>query len=1228
MKAKTQTVMSLVAVLGTTLSGALTAPIGADQAPHDPAASFVLSEQQDEAESASSGGVMFIENVGQLGDGARFQVRGGNGTIWLAEDAVWVTVVEKPPSTGPLSPAFGEEDVSLPFHAGREDGDEGTPRKGVNLKLSFVGANPHPILEPFDRLDTHVSYFVGDDPEGWHADVPVWGGARYKGLYPGIDLEITGNNGQVVQRLVAGEGAALDAVRLRVEGADEIALDGDHLRLTTAVGECTLPLLQVSGPVRSPRQSPMLVGNEVATPFGDAQGEDTVPSPQSGASDLFYATFLGGSSSDVGSGIAIDGNGAAYVAGGTGSSDFPTTAGAFDTSFSSGDAFVVKLNADGSALAYATFLGGSSSDMASDITIDGSGEAYVTGVTGSSDFPATAGAFDTSFNGGWYHAFLVKLNPAGSLLAYATFLGGSSSDWGYSVATDTSGAAYVVGWTDSPDFPATEQAFDASLNGGHDGFVAKMNLTGSALVYATFVGGSRNDEAYGIATDATGSVYVVGETLSSDFPATAEAFDISYNGMFDAFAVRLSSDGSSLSYATFLGGNSDDIARSIATSATGAAYVTGSTASSDFPATAGTFDAILNGTDAFVVELDAAGAAVAYSTFLGGISGDYGYDIAVDTSGAAYVTGWTMSSDFPTTVGAFDTSFNGGDHDVFMARLDEEGSALSYGTFLGGSGPDEAAGIAVDASGAAYLTGSTYSSDFPTTPGAFDTSFNGGTYDAFVVKLAVPFLDLPLQYGDFSIAAQGSNGGGGPGYVNSWFDHTHPGYGSADGNLTTWLGPYLGGGNIGQTNCNEPPGGLGIRCYNGHDGIDFRHASDEVLAAANGTVFGIGFEPHGFGNYLYVDHHNCYASFYAHLKTILVTNGTLISDRTAQPLGIMGNTGLSAGVTGVHLHFGLYYDPDCDGDWSDKVVVDPYGWSGSGIDPWAGPSRYLWVHPYSSAQQSIDSSGGVASTPSGDLAVTVPAGAVTDPVTLELWDTPPVAGASAELRSTGDSFWMRVLEWLSGGASSSLVASDPAGSFDEPVTVTVKYDTSWIPHLDTSQLTIYRWDDAGGGWIGLPTTIDAESHQASAQTSLPGHFDLQAPLVCPADGLEPNDNYDGASVVQTDGSTVASLFDIAGDEDWFEFAAAAGAEYAIRTTDLAAGVDTVLEIYDADGVTLLASDDNGGDGPASALIWLAPSDGLYFVRVSQAPGSNHGCDGTYRLRLMGSWKLFLPLILR
>jgi len=1235
-KAKTSTVFALIAVLAMTLSGAAAAQTGASQAPQGPAPSLVASQQARLSTAPLSGPVMFIENVGQFGDGARFQVRCGSGTIWLAEDALWVTVLEKPSSSEAPSPPSGDGEDSLPSPSGRGDGGAGTPRKGVNLRLSFVAANPRPSLEPFNRLDTHVSYFIGNDPAQWRADVPAWGGVRYTDLYPGIDLEITGENGYLVQRLVAREGTDLDAVQLRVEGGDEMTLDGDLLRLRTAVGEYTLPLLQVSGTGNAELPPPTVAGNQVTSPFGHAQGEAAAAGPQSGASDLLYATFLGGSNSDGGRGIAIDASGAAYVTGWTNSSDFPTTAGAFDTSLNGDyDAFVVKLNAAGSALTYATFLGGNLKDEGYGIAIDASGAAYVTGWTVSGDFPTTAGAFDTSHNGG-YDAFVVKLNAAGSALTYATFLGGSSNDLGSAIAIDASGATYVTGFTASSDFPTTAGAFDTSFNGGYDdAFVVKLSAAGSALTYATFLGGSGGDQGWGIAIDASGAAHVTGLTSSSDFPITAGAFDTSFNSgnYTDAFVVKLSAAGSALTYATFLGGSSGDVGYDIAIDASGAACITGYTWSSDFPTTAGAFDTGFNGYyyDAFVVKLNAAGSALTYATFLGGSSLDEGLGIAVDTSGAAYITGYTWSSDFPTTAGAFDTSSNG-DYDAFVVKLNAAGSALAYATFLGGSYDDEGLGIAIDTSGAAYVMGYTESSDFPTTAGAFDTSFNGDR-DVFVVKMAMgepaalPFLDLPLQYTDFSVAVKGSNGGVGPGYVNSWFDHTHPGYGNADGTLTTWLGPYTGGGNIGRTNCNEPPGGLGFRCYDSHDGIDFRHVSDNVLAAATGTVFGIGYESSGFGNYLLVDHHNCYASIYAHLKTISVANGTVITDLIAQPLGMMGNTGLSMGG-GVHLHFGLYYDPTCDGNWSDRIAVDPYGWSGTGLDPWAGPSRYLWLHPYPFAQQPISSSGGSVSTPSGNLTATVPAGAVSSPVTLELWDTPPVAEASAELRSTGYSFWMRVLEWLTGGSSSSLMANASTHSFDVPVTVAVHYDPSWIPHLDTNQLTIYQRDDVGEGWIGLSTIIDAVNQQASAQTTQPGHFDLQAPLVCPADALEPNDNYDGASVVQTDGSEVSNLFDIAQDEDWFKFLAVAGTEYAIQTTNLAAGVDTALEIYDTDGVTLLTSDDNGGGGQASSLAWQAPRDGLYFLRVSRAADSEYGCAASYRLSVAQSRRLFLPLILR
>jgi len=332
-------------------------------------------------------------------------------------------------------------------------------------------------------------------------------------------------------------------------------------------------------------------------------------------------------------------------------------------------------------------LGGSDGDSGGVIAVDSAGAIDVIGDTGSADFPTTAGAFDTGYNGGGGDAFVTKLNPAGSDLAYSTYLGGSDIDVGWSIAVDSAGTRYVTGYTNSADFPTTAGAFDTSFNGGGifgDAFVTKLNPGGSDLAYSTYLGGSDDDIGRGIAIDSAGAAYLTGDTESGDFPATAGAFDTSFN----------------------------DTGR----------YFVG---------------------DAFVTKLNPAGSGLAYSTYLGGSSPEEGgFEIAVDSGGAAYVTGTTFSRNFPTTAGAFDTSFNGGFEnggtDAFVTKLNPAGSGLAYSTYLGGSDEDIGQGIAIDSAGAAYVTGYISSTDFPTTAGAFDTSFNGGFDDAFVTKLIPP----------------------------------------------------------------------------------------------------------------------------------------------------------------------------------------------------------------------------------------------------------------------------------------------------------------------------------------------------------------------------------------------------------------------------------------------------------------------------------------------------------
>jgi hypothetical protein len=321
--------------------------------------------------------LMFIENVGQFADGARFQVRGGEQTVWLAEDGLWVTVME------PVSPTLAS--FPLPPGGEREWEREDELCRGVNLKLSFPGANPHPRLEPFDRLSTHISYFIGSDPRQWRAGVPVWGGARYVELYPGVDLEVTGAGGGWTWRLVSRRSPSAIRradVRLRVDGAGALALDdAGRLRVATTAGDLTLPLLQAvaaDGKAIGPATTrPEVNGLEVASPFvPDFSVLGKSPSSPNDPSGLLYSTFLGGGDRDYGYGIAVDKEGNAYVTGETRSSDFPTTTLAFTTTKNYGaDAFVVKVNTDGITLTYAAFLGGEDSDCGHGIAVDETGNA-------------------------------------------------------------------------------------------------------------------------------------------------------------------------------------------------------------------------------------------------------------------------------------------------------------------------------------------------------------------------------------------------------------------------------------------------------------------------------------------------------------------------------------------------------------------------------------------------------------------------------------------------------------------------------------------------------------------------------------------------------------------------------------------------------------------------------------------------------------------------------------
>jgi hypothetical protein len=546
--------------------------------------------------------------------------------------------------------------------------------RAAALGLRFVGANEGVRLVAGRPLPGKVNYLLGNDSSKWLTGIDTFGEVRYRGLYPGVDARFYGRQGRLEYDLVVAPGADPARIGLALRGARTLRLNpygGLLVRLPDGI----------------------LV-----------QGRPQI-----------YQT-IAGRKEPVAGGYVLRGR-----------DRFGFRLGAYDKR----RPLVID-----PVLAYSSYLGGSDFDNGTGIAVDAAGAAYVTGETASMDFPTTPGAFDTSPNGG-SDAFVAKVAPSGASLAYSTYLGGGRDigDRGFGIAVDAAGSAYVTGITFSADFPTTPGAFDTFLDGDNDGFVAKLAPSGASLVYSTYLGGSTFERSSGIAVDAGGSAYVAGGTGSADFPTTPGALDTSLGGGNDAFVAKLAASGASLDYSTYLGGSDLDDGSGIAVDAAGAAYVTGTTFSADFPTTPGAFDASLGGfEDAYATKLAASGASLVYSTYLGGSEGDDASSIAVDAAGSAYVTGDTDSADFPTTPDALDTSLDGFS-DAFAAKLSASGASLLYSTYLGGSDSDDGFGIAVDAAGSAYVTGITFSADFPTTSGALDTSL-GGFSDAFVAKVA------------------------------------------------------------------------------------------------------------------------------------------------------------------------------------------------------------------------------------------------------------------------------------------------------------------------------------------------------------------------------------------------------------------------------------------------------------------------------------------------------------
>ena len=722
--------------------------------------------------------LLFIPNQGQFDSRVVYAVQGRDKSIFFTEQGLTVVLTDKPVA------ASARKDDRL-RRIGSPEPVAYTPKKRWALKLDFVDANPQARPETLEPAETLVSYFKGR-PEEWRTGLRASRRIIYRDLWPGIDLIYSGTVNRLKYDFIVRPGADPNRIRLAWRGADSVQVTEEgQLAVFTPLGTLRDEMPKAWQEEKGRRESVTVAyglqapaGVQVASLATNGLLAGTNPHERAhivgftvGDYDrsralvldpemLVYCGFIGGSASEYGAAIAVDSNGSAYVTGETSSpqASFPETVGP-DLTYNGGedDAFVAKLRADGTGLVYCGFIGGTGRDPGYAIAVDSGGNAYITGSTYSTDgsFPVTGG-LDPTHNGG-NDAFVAKVRADGTSLVYCGFIGGKAPDYGFGIAVDSGGNAYVAGSTDSADgsFPVIG-GLDSTHNGGtRDAFVVKVRADGTSLIYCGFIGGTGYDQGNGIAVDSSGSAYVTGSTDSSAGGAGALGFpvtigpDLTQNGSNDAFVAKVRADGTGLVYCGFIGGTGIDGGQGVAVDSDRNAYVTGYTTSTatSFPETVGP-DLSHNGDfDAFVAKVRADGTALTYCGFIGGSGEEFGPSsgIAVDSSGNAYVTGHTTSTEtsFPVIVGP-DLSYNGGERDAFVAKVQTDGKGLAYCGYIGGAGGEGGTGIAVDRAGDAYVTGWTVSTEtsFPVTVGP-DVSANGGG-DAFVAKVTTQEFPWPI----------------------------------------------------------------------------------------------------------------------------------------------------------------------------------------------------------------------------------------------------------------------------------------------------------------------------------------------------------------------------------------------------------------------------------------------------------------------------------------------------
>lgn len=674
----------------------------------------------------------FVPNEGQVDGRALFYAKTSKYTLWLTKEGLVFDGIRR----------RNENDGKPHFTHPRQ---EKKPKDSICerdvSRMFFLNANKDPEVIPIELTMHKVNYFIGSDKSNWRTNIHTARAVLYKEIYGNIDIKVYGNEKQIEYDFIVKPGGEVSDIFFEYKDIESTNIDREgNLVIETKFGE-----LRHAKPVCYQ----VIEGKriEVGAEFGQIEMNtySFEVKEYNGNYELIidpvvlaYSTYLGGSDSDYGYGIAVDSVGAAYITGYTYSSDFPTENPMQGSFVGAYDVFISKINPAGSTLIYSTYLGGSDYDWCDGIAVDSEGTAYITGCTRSADFP-TKNPIQGDLSG-YADVFISKINSAGSALIYSTYLGGTWGEGGDGIAVDSEGAVYVTGSTSSYDFPTVNPIQEWPEDGFDNIFVSKINPAGSALVYSTYLGYEWDDSGEAIAVDSEGAAYVTGYSVKGDYP---------WGHPSSAFVIKINPSGSVLDYLYEWGGGyrSRQAGWGIAVDAEGAAYVTDTSYYlEEWP----NEDDI----DAYVTKINVDGDNIIYTISLAGSGNDFGAAIAIDLKGAAYVTGRTDSDDFPINNPIQD--YNAGGDDVFITKINPDGTFLVHSTYLGGSGGEGGYDIALDLKGSVYVTGVTASLDFPT-KNPIQASC-AGEFDSFITKICKsPVPDIKANGSDGPITISRSD---------------------------------------------------------------------------------------------------------------------------------------------------------------------------------------------------------------------------------------------------------------------------------------------------------------------------------------------------------------------------------------------------------------------------------------------------------------------------------------